>query len=222
MKMDTKINIAIADDHNLFRKGLKSLLRDFDFVGEIYEASNGSELLDVLSIVNPFPEIVLLDINMPVMDGIKATEKIREKYNDLKIIVLTMEDNEHFVLQMLDYGINGYLLKNCDPDELADAIESVMKKDFYFTENITDFIHKAYFLKNHIHQKKQEVPNLTSREKEILQLICQEMNTYEIADRLFLSPRTVESHRKNIIEKAGVKNIAGLIIYAIRNNWVEI
>lgn len=222
MESAKKINIVIADDHTLFRKGLRNLMLELDSVGEIFEAQNGAELLELLNIAKPLPDVVLLDINMPVMDGVEATKKIKQLFPGLKIIILTMENNEHFVLQMLELGVNGYLIKNCEPEELALALESVTTKDFYFDDNITDFIRKVYFTQKGTGQKQEEPTHLTTREKEILQLICMEMNTYEIAEKLFLSPRTVESHRKNIIEKTGVKNIAGLIVYAIKNNLVEI
>jgi DNA-binding NarL/FixJ family response regulator len=222
MVSNKKINIIIADDHNLFRKGLMNLLSEFKFVGKIYEASNGLELINLLKSTIPLPDVVLLDINMPVMDGIEATEKIRKLYSDLKIIVLTMEDNEQFVLHMIENGINGYLLKNCEPEDLGNALKSVMVKEFYFNDDISELIRNAYVHQIHPGKNKQEVTEFTNRELEVLKLICKEFNSHEIAKKLFVSPRTVEAHRKNMIEKAGVKNIAGLIVYAIKNKFVEI
>ena len=217
-----KINIVIADDHVLFRKGLIALFSEFSFIGEVGEASNGKELLKYLKGAARLPDVVLLDINMPVMDGFEAAKKMRELYPALKIIVLTMEDNEHFILQMIEDGANGYLLKNCEPDELEKALKTIMSRDFYFNENITELIRKAYINAVKHEHSFNIVEEFTRREKEVLGLICREYTTSEIAEKLYLSPRTIESHRNKMIEKAGVKNLAGLIVYAIKNKIVNI
>ena len=222
MAVEKKLNIIVTDDHKLFRKGLINLLSEFKFVGKVYEASNGLELINFLATAAQLPDVVLLDINMPVMDGIEAAEKIRKQYADLKIIVLTMEDNEQFVLHMIENGINGYLLKNCEPEDLEKALKSVMVKEFYFNYDIAELIRKAYVHQVNPSKNKQVRDEFTHREKEVLQLICKENSTQEMAEKLSVSPRTIETHRKNMIEKVGVKNIAGLIVYAIKNKLVEI
>ncbi|HAX95313.1 MAG TPA: DNA-binding response regulator [Prolixibacteraceae bacterium] len=220
-EVSEKIAVAVADDHSLFRKGLVSLLEELYFIGEIYEASNGQELLDLLERADPKPGLVLLDVRMPIMDGVEATEKIRAKYPDMKIIILTMQDDENFIVFMIEKGINGYLLKNVEPEELEKALEMLRTRDIYFNERLTDLVVRA------LHSKGRRPPGIyydslfTERELEVIRLICEENTNAEIADILNVSKRTVEGHRNIIFEKAGVKNTAGLVLYAVRNGIVK-
>ncbi len=211
------INVAIADDHNLFRKGIISLLEENRLVKNIYEAANGAELLRLLNNPATFPDIVLLDIEMPVMDGMEAQKQIKKQFPGLKVIILTMRDDEQFILYMISEGVNGYLLKDADPEELEKAIEKVMVNDFYFPDSMA----KLLFRK--IGKKRPEDPGLpefTERELEVLELICREHTAAEIAEKLSISPRTAEGHRSNLLEKSGSKNIAGLVVFALKNNLV--
>lgn len=215
-----KINVVITDDHNLFRKGIYSIIEDFDFVNEIYEASNGAELLDLLNKLTPCPDVVLLDIKMPVMDGIEASVKLKEHFPEVKILVLTMEDDEQIILHLISLGVNGYLLKNADPGELELALLQIEKNEFYFPPDISELL-----LRNMQHRKKTEenpIPELSAREREVLELICQENTTQEIADFLSISKRTVEGHRQNLLVKTGAKNTAGLVVFALKNKIINV
>ena len=215
----TKQAVVIVDDHKLFRKGIHSLLEDFDFVGEIYEAGNGIELLELLDKLELESVIILLDIQMPVMDGIEAQKKIRKLYPDLKVIVLTMQDDEQLILYMVCEGVNGYLLKNAEPEELEIALQKVIKNDFYFPPDMSRLVLKSVTRKN---RTTLESPEFSEREIEVLDLICREYTAAEIAEKLELSPRTVEGYRSKLLEKTGAKNIAGLVVYAMKNKIVFI
>jgi len=215
-----KFNIVIADDHKLFRKGLIALLSDFDFIGEIEEASNGEELLETLANTDLLPDVILLDLRMPVMDGLEAQQQIRKLYPDIKVIILTMEDDEQYILHLISEGVNGYLLKNADPDEMEKAIQKVMEQGFYFSEDISKLAFKGLSHKD----KPATAVNLdlNERELQILELICNEFTATEIADKLCLSVRTIEGYRQKLIDKAGVKNIAGLVVFAVKNKFVQL
>lgn len=217
---EKKVNIVIADDHKLFRKGIIALLSDFDFIGEIGEASNGAELLELLSSMKTLPNLILLDLRMPVMDGVEAQKKIRELYPDIRIIILTMEDDEQFILHLISEGVNGYLLKNADPDEMEKAILKVIEKGYYFSDDISMLV-----MRNLKKKEKSEAifnPDFTERELQILKLICKEYSNSEIAKACDISIRTAEGYRQKLIEKSGAKNIAGLVILALKYNWVSL
>lgn len=220
MGTNPKINLVITDDHKLFRKGLHSLLSDFDFIGNIYEASNGVELLDLLKSVDSKPDLILLDLQMPEMDGIKANKEIKKLYPGIKVIILTMEDDAQFILHLIKQGVNGYLMKDADPDELEAAIKSVIEKDFYFSENISQLIYR------NLNKKKKSpglfIPKFTPREIQTLELICKEYTAAEIAEELDLSVRTIEGYRSNLLDKSGAKNIAGLVVFALTNDLVNL
>ncbi|MEL6867190.1 MAG: response regulator transcription factor [Bacteroidota bacterium] len=213
------IRLAIADDQVLFIKGLRLLIGDFDNIELLFEAVNGQELIDKIRAADHLPDVILMDLKMPVMDGIEATKQLKASHPQIKIILLTMYDDERLINYMMEHGANGYLLKNEEPEVLREAIESVYSKDFYFK----DYVSKA-LLKGRLANQKIEMENvsmlsqvnLTRRELEILRLICQELTTGEIAQKLYLSHRTVEGHRNNLLRKTGVRNTAGLVIFAIR------
>lgn len=211
-----KVNIVVCDDHRLFRKGMSALLSDFDFVGDIYEAGNGVELLQLLEKLDELPELVLLDINMPEMDGVEATQKLKELYPEIRILILSMEDDSQLVSLLVNEGIDGYLLKNADPDELELAIKMIMKNDFYFSSSLAGFILQAVNTKK-TKTKTTEKLNLTEREVQIIQLTCEELTAAEIGDKLSISARTVEGYKRKLLEKTGTKNMAGLVIFAIKN-----
>jgi DNA-binding NarL/FixJ family response regulator len=215
-----KINIVITDDHKLFRKGVIALLEDFDFVGEINEAANGAELLKLLSDLKTHPDIILLDLRMPVMDGVEAHQLIRDKYPDIKVIILTMEDDEQYILHLISEGVNGYLLKNADPEEMEHAILKVFENGYYFSSDISSLV-----IKNLNKKEKAEVifnPEFSERELSVLELICKEYTNAEIADAFDVSIRTAEGYRQKLVEKSGAKNIAGLVVMALKYNWVSI
>jgi DNA-binding NarL/FixJ family response regulator len=206
-----QLKVYIADDHTLFRKAMVNLLRSFDRIIDVKDAENGRELLTLMKY--EIPDVVIVDLQMPVMDGAEASAQILQKYPDVKIIILTMHDSNKFILHMMDLGVHAFLLKNTEPDELEKAIYAVADKDFYHNELV------ATVLRKNVKDRKGQRPNfktaeLTDREKEILFLICQELTMKEIGQRLFLSENTVRNHRVNIMEKVGVNNIVGLVKYA--------
>lgn len=217
---NNKINIVITDDHKLFRKGIIALLDDFDFIGEINEASNGEELMELLAEMKTLPDIILLDLRMPVMDGVEAQQKIRSLYPGIKVIILTMEDDEQYILFLIGEGVNGYLLKNADPDEMETAIKKVVENGFYFSDDISMMV-----LKNLNKKDKIETifnPDFNERELQVLGLICREYTNAEIAETFDVSVRTAEGYRQKLVEKVGAKNIAGLVVLALKHKWVAL
>ncbi len=205
------LKVYIADDHTLFRKAMVNLLRSFDRIIDVKDAENGRELLTLMKY--EVPDVVIVDLQMPIMDGAEASTQIIQKYLDVKIIILTMHDSNKFILHMMDLGVHAFLLKNTEPDELEKAIYAVADKDFYHNDLV------ATVLRKNVKDRAGQRPNfktaeLTDREREILFLICQELTMKEIGQRLFLSENTVRNHRVNIMEKAGVNNIVGLVKYA--------
>lgn len=213
-----KINVVITDDHKLFRKGIAALLSDFDFVNEIGEAGNGIELLDKIESLESPPDLILLDVRMPEMDGIEAQKLVREKYPEIKIIILSMEDDEQIVLHLIEQGVNGYLLKNADPDEMEMAIKKVISEGYYFSQEFSQLI-----VKNVVRKKTNKFEleqELTAKELQVLELICKQFTANESADKLNLSVRTIEGYRRKLLEKTKSKNLAGLVVFALKNNLV--
>jgi len=211
-----KIRIIIADDHQLFRNGLKILLNsipDFEVTGE---ASNGEEFIRLLKTLPA--DIALMDINMPEMDGIEATRKSLKVCPDLKIIALSMYGEEEYYYKMVDAGAKGFLLKDSDISEVKEAILAVSKGGSYFSQEL--LYHVIQKIKHREHESK--TANLSKREKEILAKICEGLSNQEIADALFISKRTVDKHRANLLGKTNSKNTASLILFAIRNKLIEI
>ncbi len=215
-----KIDVVVADDHKLFRKGICALLSDFNFVGQISEAGNGIELLNLLASIKKLPHVVLLDLNMPGMDGIEAQQKIRKLYPSIKIVILTMEDDKQILLHLINEGVNGYLLKNADPDEMELALKKVMTQDFYFSEDISKLVMLSLAKKEKT--KLSFEYELTERELQVLKLICMEKTAVEIAEELNLSSRTIEGYKGKLLEKTGTKNMAGLVLFAVKNKLISI
>ena len=208
------IRIVLTDDHQMFRDGVKMLLDSNEDFEVIAEAENGEALLEHLKTKET--DLVLLDINMPKMGGEETAERIKKEYPEVKILVLTMHDTADYIAKMLKLGADGYLLKTTSKDELFEGIKNVMAgENFYGKEVQQTFM--SSFSSNNV---SSEI-HLTTREKDILQLICEECNTNEIADKLFISPYTVETHRKNLLSKTGSKNVAGLVKFAIENKIVS-
>ena len=214
--MSGAIKIALVDDEVLFRKGISFLLQREENIEIIFEASNGEELIIKLN-ENPIkPDIIVMDLKMPVLNGVEATKIIRKTYPDIKIIALTSYDTKSFVANMIQVGAVAYLIKNTTPKDLIHTINEVSRKGFYYSQTVLKTIQDTIIsLKNN--KGNLETGFLSPREIEILQLICQQKTTSEIADQLFLSPRTVEGHRNNLLLKTESRNIAGLVVYAIQN-----
>jgi len=209
-----KNNIIIVDDHALFRIGLITLLSDLEEIGTIYEASNGKIYLNMIDDIDV--DIVLMDISMPEMDGIEATMKSLIKQPDLKIIALSMFSDEEYYFKMINAGVKGFLIKDSTIDEVREAIRIVAKGGNYFSQEI---LYKM--IKNGSELSKAE-ETLSERETEILSLICQGFSNQEIAEKLFLSKRTIDKHRANILDKTNCHNTASLVVYAIKWGLVEL
>lgn len=214
-----QIKVAIADDHKIFRDGIRMALKDRDYLKILWEAEDGKDLLHKLKIKEP--DVVLMDIRMPELDGINAIGLIRKEYEDLKIIVLTMYDDQEMITKMMELGANAYLTKTTDPDEIYQAILTCMNDDFYFN----DLVNKAVLLKlQHRKTVRQFYPNpvkFSDKEIRILKCIAEDKTTEEISKVVFLSPRTIETIRQKMKEKVGAKTIAGLVMYAMRNKLLE-
>lgn len=215
------IQIGLADDHLLFREGIKAIFQDEKDMEICLEASNGEEFITSLRKAIIKPEVILLDIRMPVLDGYETAKILLEEYPEMKIIILTMHEEERHIIRMIELGVNGYLMKNASPEEVIDSIRCVMEYDYYFNNKITNIMRKVMMYKgrrNMVHLTY----DLSEREKEVLALICQEYTAKEIGEKLFISFRTVEGHRKKLLSKLNVRNTAGLVVFALKNEIVKI
>lgn len=209
------LNISIVDDHELFRDGLKLVVNQIFPDALISEASNGQEYLS--KIRNQIPDITLMDINMPVLNGRETTKQALELFPDLKIIAVTMFGEENYCMQMIESGVKGIILKKSGKYELDKAIHEVLDGGSYFSQEI---MKKMAMRINRNKAGKEQY--LSERELEVLVKVCNGLSNNEIGDKLFISPKTVEVHKSNIFKKTGVKNSAQLVIYAIRNGYIEI
>ena len=214
------ITIAIADDEALFRKGMKLILNSYENLEIILEAENGEDLIQQLRATNNLPQILLLDLKMPKMNGIEAAKIIQKEFPALKIIVLSTHFSRAFIINMIELGAASYLPKNSEPEEVVETIRAVNSKGFHYNNQVLGIIRENLVSKN---KPKAHFPfELTTREKEILQLICEQYTTPEIGKKLFISPRTVDGHRNNLLSKLDCKNIAGLVVFALQNQVVKI
>lgn len=209
--MNKKLKVYIADDHTLFRKAMVNLLKSFESVVEVKDAENGKALLALMKY--EAPDVAIIDLQMPVMDGAETCEAIVDKFPDVKIIVLTMHDSERYILHMMEMGVHAFLLKNTEPDELQEAIHAVVEKDFYHNDLVAAVLRKNVKDKKFA-QRPMFSSELSEREKEIVKLVCQELTIKEIGQKLSISENTVRNHRVNIMEKVGVNNMVGLVKYA--------
>lgn len=215
----SKIKLFLVDDHKMIREGLKNFLEDHEDFDIIAEAENGVDCLNQLE--NITPDVVLTDLNMPEMDGLELTKAIKTTYPDIKIIALTMMGESQHIKQMLVEGAMGYLLKNCSEEELIMAIKNVNNGGTYYSPEVTNIIlNNIRKVKPTSSKVAVDMP-LTDREKEVLYLIIKEKSNKEIADELFISVRTVDAHKRNLLDKTGSKNIAGLVLYAIDRQLFE-
>ncbi|MBE7169986.1 MAG: response regulator transcription factor [Williamsia sp.] len=213
------IKVAIADDHKLFRKGVILSLRPYTNIKFVQEADNGQDLIDGLP--EHQPDVVLMDLRMPLKDGIDTTKYITKTYPQMYVLALTMFEDERFVSHMMEIGANGYLLKSADPQEIKQAILEVINKGYY----LNNFVNRILLKKSH--NRSKTVPTLNSetpisdRERDVLKYICMEYTAQEIAQKLDVSPRTVEAIKDRLMERFGTKNTAGLVFYVVKNNLIE-
>jgi DNA-binding NarL/FixJ family response regulator len=215
----SQIKVAIADDHKIFRKGVILSLRTYPNIKFVQEAENGDELLAGLD--ESQPDIVLMDLRMPQKDGIETTKLISKQYPNIKVLVLTMYEDERFVSHLMENGANGYLLKSADPSEIKKAIMEVMARGYY----LNNFVNRVLLKKSHARAKT--IPSLNSevvlndKEREVIRLLCMEYTAQEIAQKMEISPRTVEAIKDRLMERFGTRNTAGLVFFAVKNNLID-
>jgi DNA-binding NarL/FixJ family response regulator len=213
------IKVAIADDHKIFRKGVILSLRPFTNLKFVMEAENGVELLE--GIAEADPDVVLMDLRMPEKDGIETTKILSQQYPKTHVIVLSMYEDERFVYHLMENGAHGYLLKNAEPQEIRKAIIDVHEKGYY----LNNFVNRILLKRSHAKQKAPPTLNkeitLNDREKDVLKFICMEFTAHEIAQKMDISPRTVEAIKDRLMERFGSKNTAGLVFFAVKNNLVD-
>jgi DNA-binding NarL/FixJ family response regulator len=217
--MKQKIKILLADDEILFRKGISFLLQREENIEIVFEASDGSELIEYLYNNTNHPNVILMDLKMPIINGVEATKQIHNDYPDIKIIALSSYNSKMFVDNMLQVGAVSYLIKTATPTQMIETINEVYRKGYHYNKQaITEIFESAKNIKT---KSFLDDDFLSTREREILVLICQQYSTSEIAEKLFLSPRTVDAHRNNLLLKTQAKNVAGLVVFAIQNNVIK-
>ncbi len=213
------IKVAIADDHKIFRKGVILSLRPYTNVKFVQEADNGVELIQGLPVSEP--DVILMDLRMPVKDGIETTKAVSKQYAHIHIIILSMYEDERFVYHLMENGAHGYLLKNAEPQEIRKAIMDVHEKGYY----LNNFVNRILLKRSH--SKQKVIPSLNNeitlneKEKDVLKFICMEFTAQEIAQKMEISPRTVEAIKDRLMERFGSKNTAGLVFFAVKNNLVD-
>jgi two-component system response regulator NreC len=214
------LKIVIADDHQMFREGFKVLLRNQPELELIGEAENGRELLDVIEVQKP--DLAFVDVKMPVMDGIEACRRLRTRFPDTQVIGLSSYNDDNLLVDMLESGAKGYLLKNTTREELLEAAMTVYEGGVFYSKSTSGKLARMIGKSEYNPYRKQPPVQFSKRELEIIRLMCQQLTNREIATRLSLSIRTVESHRDHIQEKTGAKNMVGMVIYAIKHGIYEI
>ncbi len=212
------VKVLLADDHKIVRDGIKLMLQSQAGINVVDEAGNGLEVLNKLEV--NIVDLVIMDINMPEMDGIKATKEIREKYPETKVLALSMSNDELHIRQMIQAGASGYIMKSAGRSELKSAITSIMEGKHYFSDEANQSI-MMDLVKGKNKSKTPEIVHITDRELEILELIVKEHTNQEIAKKLFISSRTVDAHRRNLLQKTGARNTAGLVKYAFQHNLIS-
>lgn len=214
------INVILVDDHTLFRDGIKSILDEEKEINVIDEAADGNTLCEKLKYQSP--DVVITDISLPDISGIELTKKITKNYPELKVLMLSMHNNEEFILSSLKAGANGYLSKDIKRSELLDAIHSIMEGKIYFNKEISQTIINNYREDDHAGSGSKLHNKLTEREIEVLKLVGEGLINKEIADKLFISIRTVDAHKNHIMHKLDLKSSVDMVKYAIKNKLIDL
>jgi DNA-binding NarL/FixJ family response regulator len=215
--MKRPINIGMAEDHLLFRQGVISLLKEHEEINILFDVGNGKELLDILKTSKP--DVLLLDIEMPIMNGKEALAKIQEKHPNVKVVMISMHYDDAYITEYITNGAVGFLPKNCDIEKIVDAINAVYEQGYYFDSKISKSLVEKLMKAEKINPKITEI-TLTEREIEVLKLTCLEKTNHEMSELLFISKRTVEGHRTSILKKTNAKNVVGLVMYAIKHKII--
>lgn len=215
----TQNSIAIVDDHQIVSEAIAGLINALPQFNVLYEVRNGKELLQKLANKKNVPDLILLDINMPIMNGFETASWLHENLPEVPFVALSMNDDDESIIKMLKLGAKGYLIKDIDSDELLIALDEVLKKGFYYTDLVTS---KLLYNLNSDNPAKGKLPQLKDKEMEFIRLACTEMTYKEIAETMFVSPKTVDGYRDDLFQKLNVKNRIGLAMYAIKQGWVEL
>ena len=218
--MSLTINVVIADDEELFRVGIAHILTRDPQIDIMHQVKNGQELLDFLASCDLLPDVIVMDIKMPELNGVEATKIISKDYPEIGIIALTTYNSKPFIRNMIDVGASAYLVKNSEPKKVVHTVKQVYYNGFYYDKDVMKIVNDRFSHGNDSNKSVFDNDFLTPREKDVLNLICLQCTTSEIAEKLFISPRTVDVHRKNLLEKTKTKNSAGLVIFAITKGLV--
>ncbi len=225
--MSDKIQVGLVEDHFLFRQGMKAILSAWPEMEVIFESAEGYNVISKLNSLETIPHVILVDLSLPPdgqkeFGGKEVTVALRQHFPDIKIIILSGHEDENFIAQLIEHGAHGYLVKDSNPNEVREAITSVFHKGSYINMRTLKAIQNNIGRKPKPRSISSGSESLTKREEEILQLVCKQFTTEQIAEKLFISPKTVNGHRNSLLEKTGSHNVAGLVIYAIKNNIVDI
>jgi len=222
--MSTTIHVGLVEDQPLFRQGMKAIISEWPGMDVVFESADGYSVKDKLQNAAVIPDVMLVDLTLPPdgkteCSGLDVTRVLLETWPDMRIIILSVHDDENYIAQLIEEGAHGYLLKDCDPGEVKEAIESVYRKGSYINERTLRAIQNNLGNRKKPPKQKEEI---TKREEEILQLVCQQFTAEEIAEKLFISVKTVNGHRNNLLQKTGSKNVTGLVIYAVKNGIIAL
>ena len=220
--INSKVNIVLVDDHKLLRNGLAVLVNGFSNYEVLFEANNGRELIDLLK-TKSLPDIILMDVNMPEMDGYESCLWLKNNHPEVKVLALSMYDNENAIIRMFKAGAKGYIFKDCEPRELETALNALVSKGFYYSEMVTGkLIHTINNLDDEDDHHTQNMIRLSEVEIAFLKLVCTELTYKEIAEKMYKSPRTIDGYRDDLFHKLSIKTRVGLVMYAIKNGIVSI
>jgi two-component system response regulator NreC len=222
--MNPTIRVGLVEDQLLFRQGMKAIIADWPGMEVVFESADGYSVKEKLNNIPILPDVLLVDLTLPPQgqtefSGLDLTRSLLESWPDIKIIILSVHDDENYIAQLIEEGAHGYLLKDSDPGEVREAIESVHKKGSYINERTLHAIQRNLGNKKKPVKQKEEI---TKREEEILQLVCQQFTAEEIAEKLYISVKTVNGHRNNLLQKTGSRNVTGLVLYAVKNRIIEL
>lgn len=225
-KMNEKILVGLVEDQSLFREGMKAIFAYWNNIEAVFECENGYSVIEKLSATATLPNVLLVDLSLPPngdkeFSGMDVTDAVLRNFPEIKILILSVHQDENFIAQLIEHGAHGYLVKDCDPQELQEAIVAVHTKGSYINERTLKAIQSNMGRRNKPKPMVRDNIQLTRREEEVLSLICQQMTSEEIAEKLFLSVKTVNGHRNNLLQKTNARNTAGLVIFALKNELID-